>query len=181
MGYARLRIGEVEQLRWEDFQIKAGRLTMIHVRRGGSRGVTIDRQDRFVPVHPTVAELLLPGWKEQGLVFQNISERKLLKRIKQLATDCRFENPKQFKLHSFRHHFASLCANQQVAHRKVLAWLGHSSSEMLDLYYHLQDEDSHQTMMALAKTAINTADLKSDYSLFEGNGAVENRENAANT
>ena len=35
--------------------------------------------------------------------------------------------------------FASLCANHRVAHRKALAWLGHSSSEMLDLYYHLHD------------------------------------------
>jgi integrase len=56
----------------------------------------------------------------------------------------------QYKLHSFRHHFASLCANHQVAYRKALAWLGHSSSEMLDLYYHLRDEDSRQAMMALA-------------------------------
>ena len=36
--------------------------------------------------------------------------------------------------------------------RKALAWLGHSSSEMLDLYYHLHDEDSQQAMMALAES-----------------------------
>ena len=45
-----------------------------------------------------------------------------------------------------------MCANHGVVHRKVLAWLGHSSSEMLDLYYHLNDEDSHNTMMELAKS-----------------------------
>jgi hypothetical protein len=36
-------------------------------------------------------------------------------------------------------------------------------------------------MMAPAKTALTAANLESDYSLFEGNGAVKNRENAANT
>ena len=59
-------------------------------------------------------------------------------------------NPDQYKLHSFRHHFASLCANHQVAYRKALAWLGHSSSEMLDLYDHLHDADSQAAMQALA-------------------------------
>lgn len=37
-----------------------------------------------------------------------------------------------------------------VAYRKALAWLGHLSSEMLDLYYHLHDEDCQQAMLALA-------------------------------
>ena len=43
-----------------------------------------------------------------------------------------------------------LCANHQVAHRKAPAWMGHSSSEILDLYYHLSDPDSQGAMKALA-------------------------------
>ena len=53
---------------------------------------------------------------------------------------------------TFRHHLASLCASRHVAYRKALAWLGHSSSQMLDRYYHLHDEDSQQAMMALASS-----------------------------
>ena len=82
----------------------------------------------------------------------NINERTLLMYLKNLCVQCLFANPQQYKLHSFRHFFASMCANHNVAHRKVLAWLGHSSSEMLDLYYHLHDEDSRMTMMALAES-----------------------------
>ena len=168
LGYAGLRIGEVEQLRWEDFKTQDGRLTMIHVRRGGSRGTTKDKDDRFVPVHPTVAEHLFP-YKKIGPVFQSIGERKLLKRLKELCAVCEFDDPKQYKLHSFRHHFASLCANHNVAHRKALAWLGHSSSEMLDLYYHLNDDDSQQAMMALAQSAeVGSGALTTD-SPVEGN------------
>jgi len=45
-----------------------------------------------------------------------------------------------------------MCANHGVAYRKALAWLGHSNSEMLDLYYHLHDDDSQKTLMELAKS-----------------------------
>ena len=59
-------------------------------------------------------------------------------------------NPDSYKLHSFRHHFASMCANHQVAYKKALAWLGHRSSEILDLYYHLNDAESQSAMASLA-------------------------------
>lgn len=149
MGYAGLRIGEVEQLRWEDLREKNGSLTMMHVRRGGSTGSTKDKDERFVPVHPKIAPHLEPR-KKSGAVFSTIAERTLLARLKDLCAACEFDDPDQYKLHSFRHHFASLCANHHVAYRKALAWLGHSSSDMLDLYYHLHDEDSQEAMRALA-------------------------------
>ena len=149
MGYAGLRIGEVEQLRWEDIHWQSGELAMLHVRRGGSGGRPKDRDERFVPVHPKIAPLLAPA-RKSGPVVHTIAERGLLGRLKELCGVCEFDKPDQYKLHSFRHHFASLCANHRVAYRKALAWLGHSSSEMLDLYYHLHDEDSRQAMAALA-------------------------------
>lgn len=151
MGYAGLRIGEVEQLRWEDIIAKAKTFTMIHIRRGGSNGTTKDKDERFVPIHPKIAELL-PKKKGSGVLLQSINARKLLKRLKTLCAVCKFEKPEQYKLHTFRHHFASLCANHHVAYRKALAWLGHSSSDVLDLYYHLHDEDSQNAMMELAKS-----------------------------
>ncbi len=43
----------------------------------------------------------------------------------------------------------------QVAHRKALAWLGHSSSEILDPYYHLHDADSQSAMQSLANDTFN--------------------------
>ncbi len=162
MGYAGLRIGEVEQLRWEDVRYKDGKPTMLHIRRGGSNGTTKDKDERFVPVHPRIADLLAKP-KKSGIVFTTIRERTLLARLKDLCKACKFEKPDEFKLHSFRHHFASLCANHGVAHRKALAWLGHSSSDMLDLYYHLHDDDSQQAMVALAG----------------GNGARINRDEGA--
>ena len=141
---------------------------MIHVRHGGSSGTTKNKDERFIPVHPVVSSLLGPARKDDGLIFNSISERSLLKQLKVLCEKCGFEHPQQYKLHSFRHHFASLCANHGIAHRKALAWLGHRSSEMMDLYYHLHDEDSQQAMMALAKSGQNDADSENEISVFEG-------------
>jgi len=169
MGYAGLRIGEVEQLQWEDISLKNRQFAMIHVRHGGSNGTTKDKEERFVPVPPKISELLGPVSKKTGLIFQTIKERTLLKRLKELCKICKFDNPRQYKLHSFRHHFASLCANHNVAHRKALAWMGHSSSQMLDLYYHLYDEDSQQTMAALANSYVIDGCFGSQDSTLEGN------------
>jgi len=169
MAYAGLRIGEIEQLQWEDLSFKNKRFTMIHVRHGGSNGTTKDKEERFVPVHPEISELLGPASKKTGLIFQTIKERSLLKRLKGLCKICKFEKPRQYKLHSFRHHFSSLCANHNVAYRKALAWLGHSSSQMLDLYYHLYDEDSQQAMLALANSSVIGGCFGSLDSTYEGN------------
>jgi integrase len=115
--------------------------------------------------------------QKQTLLTPVIAERRLLKRLKKLCGRCDFKNPRQYKLHSFRHHFASLCANHNVAYRKALAWLGHSSSEMLDLYYHLHDEDSRNAMIALAESGTTVGPMYQEYSTFEGKEPVKNREN----
>lgn len=153
-GYPGLWIGEVEQLSWDDIQISDGHYTMIHIRRGGSNGTPKDKDERFVPVHPRVAELLGKVQHKTGPVFPGINERRLLKRVKELCSKCEFDYPRQYKLHSFRHYFASLCANHNIAYRKALAWLGHSSSEMLELYYHLHDDESQKAMIAPAKSSL---------------------------
>ena len=74
-----------------------------------------------MPAHASIAPLLGSPAKRTGRVFTAVTERQLLKRVKELCQTCGFEDPRQYKLHSFRHHFASLCANHNVAYRKALA------------------------------------------------------------
>lgn len=132
-----------------------------------------------MPVHASIASLLESPAKRTGRVFKTITERQLLKWLKELCRTCGFSDPGQYKLHSFRHHFASLCANHNVAYRKALAWLGHSSSQMLGPYYHLHDEDSQQAMETLAESAGAGASEKQGNSPSEGNRPFKNRENTA--
>src|SRR4051812_43109952 len=72
-----------------------------------------------------------------------------LKRLKQLCAQCGFANPNQYKLHTFRHAFASMCARTNVAYKYALSWLGHSSSEILDLYYKQFDDVADEAMRTI--------------------------------
>ena len=168
LAYAGLRIGELEQLQWADVQRDRGDLGMFYIRRGGSNGTTKDKDHRFVPIHPRIRPLLDALSRTSERVFPEITERRLLKRLKEICHQIGLANPDQYKLHSFRHHFASLCANHRVAHRKALAWLGHSSSEILDLYYHLHDADSQAAMKSLADDTFDGS-AESAEGGFEGN------------
>jgi integrase len=56
------------------------------------------------------------------------------------------------RLHSFRHYFASMCANRGVPERIVMEWLGHKDSEMVRHYYHLHDDESRQQMAKLDRS-----------------------------
>ncbi|MCD4831979.1 MAG: site-specific integrase [Anaerohalosphaeraceae bacterium] len=124
MGYAGLRVGEVEQLRREDIVKDEKQFTMIHIRRGGSNGTTKDKEDRFVPVHPQIAELLKSYRENKGVLLPAINERKLLKHIKILCAECKFENPTQYKLHSFRHHFTLQVCVPTTVLLTAKHWLG---------------------------------------------------------
>ncbi|MCC6970566.1 MAG: site-specific integrase [Phycisphaerales bacterium] len=148
LAYSGMRIGELEQLLWQDVRLDRGSLGMFHIRRGGSNGGTKDKDERFVPIHPRIRPMIEALPRSGELVLPGVTERRLLDTLKRLCRGCGFGA--SFKLHSFRHHFASMCANHSVAYRKALAWLGHSSSDILDLYYHLHDDESESAMMALA-------------------------------
>jgi len=159
LAYEGLRVAELEQLQWIDVKLGRGDLGMLHICRGGStEGQTKTKRDRFVPIHPRVKPLLeaLPRISNEPLVFPEVTERKLLKRLKQICQEIGLVNPNSYKLHSFRHHFASMCANHQVAYKKALSWLGHRSSDILDLYYHLNDAESQSAMASLADDTFPT-------------------------
>lgn len=53
------------------------------------------------------------------------------------------------RLHSFRHYFASRCANDGAPERMVMEWLGHKDSDMVRHYYHLHDDEARRQMCRL--------------------------------
>ncbi|WP_390881380.1 tyrosine-type recombinase/integrase [Thalassoroseus pseudoceratinae] len=52
-------------------------------------------------------------------------------------------------VHSFRHYFCSVSASSGVPEQIVMRRLGHSSSEMVQRYYHLHDEEAKRQMSRL--------------------------------
>jgi integrase len=46
--------------------------------------------------------------------------------------------------HGFRHYFCSMSADNKVPERMLMAWLGHSDSEMIRHYYHIQQNEANR-------------------------------------
>jgi len=148
LAYSGMRVGELEQLRWADVLLDRGELGVFHIRRGGSSTTTKDKDERFVPVHPEIRPVLDRLPRKEELVLPGLRARTLLTQVKRACGELGFG--RHYKVHSFRHHFASMCANSSVPHRMALAWMGHSSSHILDLYYHLHDAESEAAMKIIA-------------------------------
>jgi integrase len=156
-----MRIGELRQLQWKDVDVQSN---VIHVHRGGSDGKPKDKEDRFVPVHRGKLKPLLQALPtESELVFlmpdgRQVSAKKLRRYLKSLCKQCGFENPKQFKLHTFRHFFASYCAQQNMSYKYVLEWMGHSSSAILDMYFTMNDKHSQTAVNSLSFSSSENAE-----------------------
>ena len=97
-----------------------------------------ERQGRLVYPNSSRNRRIFAQPKKQAMMFY-------FKSLNIFCVGCKFNNSVQYKLHSFRHHFVSMCANHEVTYRKTLACLGHSSSDMFNLYYLLYDKNSHNT------------------------------------
>ena len=140
--YTGLRMGDSATLRWED--IVAGEV----VKRTAKTGVVV----RF-PVHPSLQAILdsVPMEKRGGYVcptYAAIYARDpstLSKIIKTHLTDCGFECNREreegkrrvsvYSAHSFRHTFATLCAEGEVPLGLVQSWLGHGSDSVTSQIY----------------------------------------------
>lgn len=150
-AYLGFRVGEIVALRWEDVHLDRGDLGVVHIRRGGSAEAPKDKEHRFIPIHPRLRPIFeeLAASRSGPLVLPGVRDRTLLARLKRVCKELGLDP--RLKVHSLRHHFASMCANSSVPYRLALAWMGHSSSEILDLYYHLSDAESVAAMKRLAE------------------------------
>ena len=161
LAFTGMRIGELRQLQWEDVDMESN---VIHVNRGGSDGKPKDKEDRFIPIHKGKLKPFLqalPVKSELVLLMPNgkqVSSKKLRRYLKSLCKQCGFENPKQYKLHTFRHFFASYCAQQNMSYKYVLEWMGHSSSAILDMYFTMNDRHSQNAMNSLSFSSSENAE-----------------------
>ena len=156
LAFTGMRIGELQQLQWEDVDSDH---SVVHVHRGGSGGRPKDKEDRFIPIHARKLKPLLQSLPRQcELVFlmpddEKVSPKKLRRYLKNLCKQCGFENPQQYKLHTFRYFFASYCAQRNLSYKYVLGWMGHSSSAILDMYFTMNDRHAQAAMNSMSSEA----------------------------
>ncbi|MHB1037946.1 MAG: tyrosine-type recombinase/integrase, partial [Pirellulales bacterium] len=166
-----MRISELAQLRWSDIDRKGNMIRLADEsthgnRSDGKKARTIkNHRSRSFPI-ATELRAVLDRLADSGPgpVFRDpdgtqikdsevrrvLSEEviaKLADRFPTLPGETGFA---QGCLHSFRHYFCSTCANSGTPERAVMRWLGHQHSEMVQLYYHLHDEEAQRQMQKLS-------------------------------
>jgi integrase len=167
LAHTGLRISEAVAVRWSDLDLEAQMLTLTDESGFGPRAVHRRRlksgRSRTIPLHQQVLELLETKCDREGILlrgpdgnpldpkmvrksFINQVIHPLLERFPERQGERSFRDG---RLHSFRHYFCSTCANQGVAERALMSWLGHANSDMIRIYYKLHDDESLRQLSSI--------------------------------
>jgi integrase len=161
LAFTGMRVGELRELRWTDVLLDQGASGFIVVQRGGSNGTTKSHKVRRIPIHPELRKILkaldrkfervvtAPTCAKYPAGRAPINDRTILKHLKALCRKCKFPSPDSFKTHSLRHAFCSMRARYNVSYKYALSWMGHSSSDILGLYYQMFDETAETAMKTI--------------------------------
>lgn len=140
--YAGLRKSEIVEAKWEWFDWESG---LIHV-RSSDTWVMKDQEDRTLPIHEKLTEILAPIKKESGYIVSPVSKHSKGKKYRydmrsMFKTVCTAAGVPWCTPHILRHTFASQLASAGVSLKKIGVWMGHSGSAITDIYAHLQLQD----------------------------------------
>ncbi len=167
LAFTGLRIGELIALRWSDIDLASGMIELVDESKSsrkqqvgvvrtlkGGRGRVFPINPELLPIFASIAR------KADGVVFhgprggrlkadtiRNILIRDVLKPLaKKFPTPAGEIGFAHGRLHSFRHFFCSLCANNRVSQQMLMGWLGHQDSRLIARYYHLNDDEARRQM-----------------------------------
>jgi integrase len=147
-----LRLGELRALRWQDIDLKAGRLL---VRKNIYRKVTgtpKGKRSREVPLNERAMEVLRLHRHLRGpLVFCKEDGSRLSEKMCQRAMErlCRRAQVKGLQWHGLRHTFASHLVMRGVSLKTVQELLGHKDIKETEKYAHLTPAVRREAVEAL--------------------------------
>lgn len=116
---------EATALFWSDIDYENKR---IHI-----RGTKTESSDRYIPLFPEIEKLLKPLSRKSETVFG----------VTWNAVSCKFKRMQRqyhftFRLHDFRHTFATRCLENGISMKTIQKWLGHSRIDITsNIYTHV--------------------------------------------
>lgn len=152
--HAGLRKDECSNIRWENITFKrnaegkeTGWINLVSHEADEKKGIVQftlkSKQMRTIPLRQELSDILYPIRKLEGYVIEGSFNRfrfraSSLEKLKEIC------NLPQFTIHTCRHTYCSLLAQQNISILKIQKWAGHHSPELTSsVYSHLQpfDED----------------------------------------
>jgi integrase len=135
-----LRAGELLALKWQDIDLKVGRLIVRRSLWNGLEDMPKSGRTREVPLNDTVLAALRSHWHFNEYVFCDASGTRLAHNdVVDIVPDvCRLAGlPKRLTLHHLRHTFASHLVMRGVPLAAVKELLGHADITTTMIYAHL--------------------------------------------
>lgn len=118
-------------LRWDDIDLKTGRITLWNTKTNKPRTIRMTRRVRNI-----LTKLYTSRRMTQRGVFSHISERKFYKAWHEMRRYLGLENDSQFVIHMLRHTCCTRLLGAGVDIRSVMEWMGHNSIEVTQRYAH---------------------------------------------
>jgi site-specific recombinase XerD len=166
LAFTGLRISELAGLRWSDVDTTLNHIMLTDESRSAKkkkrkRRETKSSRSRSFPIHPDLQSVLsaIPRSADGqifhgplGGILKPDTLRVILVRDVLTPLSSRFPSTEDEigfvdgRLHSFRHYFCSVCANNGVSEQLLMSWLGHSDSAMVKHYYHVHNETAQSEM-----------------------------------
>jgi excisionase family DNA binding protein len=142
--YLGLRKNEIVNLRWENLDLVNGVAQVINT----VKFTTKSGRNRTVPICEDMAELLHSHKRVAGYVVNDRIQGYMGKRYRhnpgrmfdRVSTQAGLDDI--LTPHVLRHTFASLAAQAGVSLYKIGSWMGHTMSEVTEIYAHLAQYDA---------------------------------------
>ena len=138
-----MRSGELRALRWEDVDLKAGRVVVRRNVWRGQVGTPKSGKSREIPLNETMLQALQQHRHLRGPWVFCRADGDMLgeeQESKPLRAACRRSGLREVGWHVLRHSFASHLVMRGVPIKTVQELLGHASIEMTRRYAHLSPE-----------------------------------------
>ena len=134
--YTGIRLNEVVNLRWEDFDFER---ETIHLK------VAKGTKDRIIFIHKNIEDLIKNfGLRKEGLVFQsNLGKKYNLRSVQMVVRQAaqRAGIKKRVTPHTLRHSFATHLLEAGADIRSIQQLLGHKDLKTTQIYTHVANKD----------------------------------------
>ena len=136
-----MRRGEIMSLRWNNIDMKQGRITLLDTKNGDTRslplvGEALAQVQGLAKVRSLTNDMLFPG-KQPGVPIE--LKRPWCRAIRAAAIE-------NFRFHDLRHSAASYLAMSGASTVEIAAILGHRTLAMVKRYSHLNDAHTRSVL-----------------------------------